>query len=169
MKKTAFYSKYHISDVKPIDVTRRSVSASDFAKVTKRFLNDNFRGLCRVESEVPEHNNVYIIVSEDQITYFFKIMLSYILPDRCVDINTAIEDNQFIIKISSDTHLPFSPPDALEILKIAKRAGFWANITDESIVLYTKANLSMTFKVYATSTNKLEAKFNEIFFTGVIE
>ncbi len=169
MRKTSFYSKYRISDAKPIDVTRRTVSATDFSRATSSFLNDNFRGLCEVSSDIPETGNVYIIVSEDQTAYFFKIMLSYIEPEKSVAIKIKLAENELTVEIGSDGHLPFDPKDGLELIKLAKQAGFTVNISNDAILLRTAAKYSMTFKVYAVSMHKFSSKYHEIFYNGIIK
>ncbi|MBO5906911.1 MAG: hypothetical protein J6Q85_01995 [Clostridia bacterium] len=169
MKKTDFYSIYRISDTRPIDVTRRTVSVADFACATKSFLNDNFRGLCNVSTDVPQTQHAYVIVSGDQTAYFFKVMLSYIRPEKYVNVEVALESDKLTVTVSSEGHLPFSEPDALEIIKLARCAGFHASITNEIISLHTKAEGSMRYQVYAISVNDLMAKFHEIFYTGITE
>ncbi len=169
MRKTDFYSKYRISEVKPVDVARRTVSASDFAKATSEFLNGNFRGLCSVNSDISESGNIYIVVSEDGAAYFFKIMLSYIKADRYVDIDIKIVEDELRVSISSDGHLPFDKSDGLELIRLARQAGFNVNISDELMTLRTVANCSMTFKVYAVSRQRFASKYHEIFYTGIIK
>ncbi len=169
MIKTDFYSKYRISDAKPTDVARHTIKASDFGEITASFLNSNFRGLCTVNNGISEGKNVYITVSEEGAAYFFKIMLSYIKARQSVDINIALGEDELLVKISSEEHLPFDEADGLELVRLARRAGFSVNISNELLVLRAAAKYSMSYKVYAVSMSHLAAKYNEIFYTGIIK
>ena len=168
MIKEEFIQKYELSDAVPIDPTARTVPAEAFAEALTEFINDRFRGIARVSTDIISAEAV--LISAEYAAHFFKMLLTYIYGRIFIDIDVSCNREGLTILISSENDLPITDTELRFLIKTARNAGMEIYPDGKKIKLSLKFSRAATYRVYAVSVSDgrrvMLAKLNEIFFCG---
>ena len=163
MKKSQFKEKFGIADIRPVSVAHHHVFATEFADATKRFIDDNFRGICEISCNVPD-NSAVLTISMEQSVCFFRDLLAAVYGGEMIHIKIDIDEINLNVCIEAEEHLPIECKDANALIRRSKQAGFEVEITNTCLKAYTKHKRFAYCKVYALSFDQLYGLYRLMFF-----
>ena len=170
MTKEEFIKDYKLSDAMPIDPTLVLISAAGYGDAVKRFINDEFRGIARVEGNLESQK--YVFICTEYAAFFFKQMLADVYGRVLIDIKIKENKNHMEITLSSDEEIPLSERELRRLIKIARNAGMDFFIDGNTYRLTLAFVDTVTNRVYAISLYAGErfmiSKLSEIFHCGAV-
>lgn len=168
MIKNEFISKYQFSDAVPMDPTLRTVPAEAFAEALEEFMNDRFRGIARVKTDIISAEAV--LVSAEYAAYFFKMLLTYVYGRVFLNIDASSDRHGLIMLITAEEDLPLTDSELRFLIKTARNAGMEIYPDGRKIKLILKFSRAASHRVYAVSVGDgrrvMLGKLNEIFYCG---
>lgn len=168
MIKNEFISKYELSDAVPMDPTARTVPAEAFAAALEEFMNDRFRGIARVNTDIISAEAV--LVSAEYAAHFFKMLLTYIYGRVFLNIHLSCDPQGLIMLITAEEDMPLTDSELRFLIKTARNAGMEIYPDSRRIKLTLKFSRAALHRVYAVSVSDgkrvMLGKLNEIFFCG---
>ncbi|MBQ8303059.1 MAG: hypothetical protein IJX97_05930 [Clostridia bacterium] len=170
MNKEKFIKDYKLSDAVPIDPTLVLICASGYGEAIRGFINDEFRGIARVEGDLESQK--YVFICTEYAAFFFKQMLADIYGRVLINIKIKENENNMEITISSEEEIPLSERELRRLIKIARNAGMDFFINGNTYRLTLAFVDTVTNRVYAISLYDGErimlSKLSEIFHCGAV-
>ena len=166
MTKQDFVKKYKLSDTAPIDPSSKSIKGEAFAEAIREFLNENFRGICEVKTDIKSSSSVMICA--EYTAFYFKTLLSFLHGRVFLNIRIFEDNDSLRISITSDEDMPLTFDEGNYLIKMARNAGMEIYPDKKEIRLTLSYSETAVHGVYAISAadgkRVLLGKFCEIFF-----
>lgn len=166
IKKSKFYSKYKITDAKPLGLERHYIQVSNFSSTLIDFLSKEFTGLFEVDYEPIWETNATIKISEGHVAYFLKTLMATVFGRETLKLKMLLEDEVFNLSIEAESNLPMTNEEMINLVKLIHSTGFSHEITDNRILLYSAVRRAMKKTLHSLSTDLFRQRLVEIFFTG---
>ena len=168
MVKTNFLQKYQLSDAVPMDPTAKTIPAEAFAEATEEFINDRFRGIARVSTDLISAEPV--LISAEYAAHFFKMLFTYVYGRVFLNIDLKCDKDGLNIFVRADEYIPLTDTELRFLIKTARNAGMDIYPYKDRIELYIPFSKAALLRIYAISVGDgkriMLNKLNEIFFCG---
>ena len=166
MNKQEFIKLYRLSDAAPIDPSSKTIKGAAFAEAIKEFINENFRGIAEVETDIKSNGSVMICA--EYTAFYFKTLLSFLHGRVYLNISIFEDDDALRMSITSNEDMPLTFEESNYLIKLARNAGMEIYPEDRQIHLSLRYSEAARHGVYAISVadgkRVLLGKFYEIFF-----
>ena len=166
MNKQEFIKLYKLSDAVPIDPSGKTIKGAALAEAISEFINDNFKGVARVDADVKSTGSVMICA--EYTAFYFKTLLSFLHGRVYMNMQILEDDHSLQIIISTDEDMPLTFEERRYLIKLARNAGMEIYPEGKEIKLSLLYSDAARHGVYAISVadgkRVLLGKFYEIFF-----
>ena len=124
-------NEIHVRELEAPDT--ETFRISELVSVTTDYLNENYRGLFRFESEIGEGDKVRLC-----LYFLVKVFkkLAYVTRfEKLVNVNFSCNSNLFSIKLSTSDCERFERSCERELIKLARNAGFEVAFSGSGLLL----------------------------------
>ena len=152
------------SDSTPDNIVIKTLPAQEVLLGTRRFINENLRGL--VEFKAKEAAHGFINVSVRGLAYMLRVMLEQIYAREILTVKIIASYDSLKITFTGAEGLYNSKT----AMKLAENAGFpITKIEDGVLIIETPTRLTKELTVYANTNRRVTREFYEVFFQPIYE
>ena len=160
IKENIFGGKRLFTTTEPTDYRIKKIAANEFARSTRRFLDECFRGA--IDLTVAEDAFGYVEISVYGFAYLVKLVLSKIYGKRVL--NASLSFTRKMIEFTVDFDTDAEGDDLADTVSAATRCGLVSETEGKRLRFYAPVRQSDLVSLYARDSIYSLSVYNEVFF-----
>ena len=160
IKENVFDGRRLFTTTAPTDYSIKQIGTQDFARSTKHFLDECFRGA--ISLDIDSEAFGYVEISVRGFAYLIKLILSKIYGKSVLTATLSFTKKRVIFSI--DFGVSADECDLCDTAAVGERCGLISEIEGSVLNFYANIKPSTLISLYARDSMSALAVYNEVFY-----